>query len=166
MHQLSPAVPQSSTLTALCFLGLLGRTRRVRLRCPWGTRLRVARLVIAAPSALRDENLCIIRASLSDIGRRSSGIHHCGPVDASGRCPIGHWSPHIFEGQQWTLLVGTIPLVYSISLGAPGQMPLDTRQIQEILLSTPSVSEAFLCARSALYCSIVLLFSPMLQCAE
>jgi cation:H+ antiporter len=36
---------------------------------------------------------------------------------------------------QWTLLVGTIPLVYSISLGAPGQMPLDARQIQEILLT-------------------------------
>lgn len=36
---------------------------------------------------------------------------------------------------QWTLLVGTIPLVYSISLGAPGQMPLDSRQIQEILLT-------------------------------
>ena len=36
---------------------------------------------------------------------------------------------------QWTLLVGTIPLVYSISLGAPGQMPLDSRQLQEILLT-------------------------------
>ena len=36
---------------------------------------------------------------------------------------------------QWTLLVGTIPLVYSISLGAVGQMPLDARQDQEILLT-------------------------------
>jgi cation:H+ antiporter len=36
---------------------------------------------------------------------------------------------------QWTLLVGTIPLVYSISLGAIGQMPLDARQDQEILLT-------------------------------
>lgn len=36
---------------------------------------------------------------------------------------------------QWTLLVGTIPLVYSISLGTPGQMPMDTRQVQEILLT-------------------------------
>jgi cation:H+ antiporter len=36
---------------------------------------------------------------------------------------------------QWTLLVGTIPLVYSISLGSVGQMPLDVRQDQEILLT-------------------------------
>ncbi|MDA2933007.1 sodium:calcium antiporter [Acidobacteria bacterium AH-259-D05] len=36
---------------------------------------------------------------------------------------------------QWTLLVGTIPLVYSISLGAVGQMPLDQRQNHEILLT-------------------------------
>jgi cation:H+ antiporter len=36
---------------------------------------------------------------------------------------------------QWTLLVGTIPLVYSISLGEIGQMPLDVRQDQEILLT-------------------------------
>ncbi len=38
MHELSTAVPQSSTLTALCFLGLLG-VLRVRLRGP--TRKRV-----------------------------------------------------------------------------------------------------------------------------
>jgi len=36
---------------------------------------------------------------------------------------------------QWTLLVGTIPLVYSISLGAIGHMPLDERQNHEILLT-------------------------------
>ena len=36
---------------------------------------------------------------------------------------------------QWTLLVGTIPLVYSFSLGSIGQMPLDARQNQEILLT-------------------------------
>ena len=36
---------------------------------------------------------------------------------------------------QWTLLVGTIPLVYSISLGEVGQMPMDARQDQEILLT-------------------------------
>ncbi|MDA2938628.1 sodium:calcium antiporter [Acidobacteria bacterium AH-259-A15] len=36
---------------------------------------------------------------------------------------------------QWTLLVGTIPLVYSISLGRIGQMPLDSRQSHEILLT-------------------------------
>ena len=36
---------------------------------------------------------------------------------------------------QWTLLVGTIPLVYSISLGEIGQMSLDSRQDQEIFLT-------------------------------
>ena len=36
---------------------------------------------------------------------------------------------------QWTLLVGTIPVVYSISSGAVRQMILDTRQQQEIFLT-------------------------------
>lgn len=36
---------------------------------------------------------------------------------------------------QWTLLVGTLPLVYSISLGQPGALHLDHRQVEEILLT-------------------------------
>lgn len=36
---------------------------------------------------------------------------------------------------QWTLLVGTLPLVYSLSLGSPGALPLDARQSEEILLT-------------------------------
>jgi len=36
---------------------------------------------------------------------------------------------------QWTLLVGTIPLVYSISLGSIGYVPLDERQNHEVLLT-------------------------------
>jgi len=36
---------------------------------------------------------------------------------------------------QWTLLVGTIPLVYSISLGSIGFVPLDERQNHEVLLT-------------------------------
>lgn len=36
---------------------------------------------------------------------------------------------------QWTLLVGTIPIVYSISLGAPGALPLDTMQQHELWLT-------------------------------
>ncbi len=36
---------------------------------------------------------------------------------------------------QWTLLIGTIPVVYSISSGAVRQMVLDTRQQQEIFLT-------------------------------
>jgi len=37
---------------------------------------------------------------------------------------------------QWTLLVGTLPLVYSIALGRPGALHLDSRQIEEILLTS------------------------------
>src|SRR5512140_609283 len=36
---------------------------------------------------------------------------------------------------QWTLLVGTLPLVYSIALGQPGALHLDDRQVEEILLT-------------------------------
>jgi cation:H+ antiporter len=36
---------------------------------------------------------------------------------------------------QWTLLVGTLPLVYSISLGGVGALHLDERQVEEILLT-------------------------------
>ena len=36
---------------------------------------------------------------------------------------------------QWTLLIGTLPLVYSLNLMAPGRMNLDTRQEHEILLT-------------------------------
>jgi len=37
---------------------------------------------------------------------------------------------------QWTLLVGTLPLVYSIALGRPGEMHLDARQVEEIFLTS------------------------------
>jgi len=37
---------------------------------------------------------------------------------------------------QWTLLVATMPMIYSISLGAPGALPLDGRQVEEILLTS------------------------------
>jgi cation:H+ antiporter len=37
---------------------------------------------------------------------------------------------------QWTLLIGTLPLVYSVALGRPGALHLDPRQIEEILLTT------------------------------
>lgn len=36
---------------------------------------------------------------------------------------------------QWTLLVGTVPLVYSISFGALHDMQLDARQSQEVFLT-------------------------------
>jgi cation:H+ antiporter len=36
---------------------------------------------------------------------------------------------------QWTLLVGMLPLVYAVALGAPVPLPLDARQQEEILLT-------------------------------
>ncbi len=36
---------------------------------------------------------------------------------------------------QWTLLVGMLPLVYSIALGRPDALPMDWRQQQEVLLT-------------------------------
>ncbi len=37
---------------------------------------------------------------------------------------------------QWTLLIGMLPIVYSISAGEPRAMPLDERQVEEMLLTT------------------------------
>ncbi len=82
MHKFSTAVPQSSTLTALCDpqAGTPWAPRRTACS-EFGDRPRIrgeflglspnsvpelrTRLAIAAPAALRDENLCIIRASLN-----------------------------------------------------------------------------------------------------
>jgi len=36
---------------------------------------------------------------------------------------------------QWTLLIGTLPIAYCISLGDIGSLPLDMRQVEEILLT-------------------------------
>lgn len=36
---------------------------------------------------------------------------------------------------QWTLLVGMLPLVYSVALGSPTALPLDTRQQHEVFLT-------------------------------
>jgi cation:H+ antiporter len=37
---------------------------------------------------------------------------------------------------QWTLLIGMLPIVYSLSAGSPLAMPLDERQVEEMLLTT------------------------------
>jgi len=37
---------------------------------------------------------------------------------------------------QWTLLIGTLPVIYSISLGSVGSLTLDARQAEEILLTS------------------------------
>ncbi len=36
---------------------------------------------------------------------------------------------------QWTLLIASLPVVYSISKGAAGGLPLDDRQVEEVLLT-------------------------------
>jgi len=36
---------------------------------------------------------------------------------------------------QWTLLIGTLPVAYCISLGGIGSLPLDMRQVEEVLLT-------------------------------
>ena len=36
---------------------------------------------------------------------------------------------------QWTLLVGSLPIVYSVSTGSTSPIPLDARQTQEVLLT-------------------------------
>ncbi|HSA59035.1 MAG TPA: sodium:calcium antiporter [bacterium] len=37
---------------------------------------------------------------------------------------------------QWTLLVGMVPLAYAVSAGRPSAMPLDARQVEEIFLTS------------------------------
>jgi len=36
---------------------------------------------------------------------------------------------------QWTLLVGTLPIAYSVALGKPGALHLDSRQVEELVLT-------------------------------
>ncbi|MBI2848527.1 MAG: sodium:calcium antiporter [Chloroflexi bacterium] len=45
---------------------------------------------------------------------------------------------------QWTLLVGTLPLVYSVSLGGLGALPLDARQVEEVFLTAAQSAFAIL----------------------
>ncbi|MEO0179905.1 MAG: sodium:calcium antiporter [candidate division WOR-3 bacterium] len=37
---------------------------------------------------------------------------------------------------QWTLLIGTLPLVYSLSGGRPGALHMDARQVEEVALTS------------------------------
>jgi len=53
MHKLSTAVPSSSALTVLCFLGLLSVLHEYACGALGEPAFWVARLVIAAPAALR-----------------------------------------------------------------------------------------------------------------
>ncbi len=61
---------------------------------------------------------------------------------------------------QWTLLVGTLPLVYSVALGRVGALHLDSRQTEEILLTAAQslFGIAVLCnLRLSLFEGVVLL---------
>ncbi|MHB1134126.1 MAG: sodium:calcium antiporter [Chloroflexota bacterium] len=52
---------------------------------------------------------------------------------------------------QWTLLIATLPLVYSVGLGRVGALPLDDRQVQEVFLTAAqSLFATFLIAEFAL----------------
>jgi cation:H+ antiporter len=67
---------------------------------------------------------------------------------------------------QWTLLVGTLPLVYSLALGHPGALYLDSRQVEEILLTAAQslFGVAVICTlRLSLFESAVLLVLFTLQ---
>lgn len=52
-----------------------------------------------------------------------------------GRAEVGLGALISSKVNQWTLLVGMIPLVYSISAGGIGPMHLDARQVEEVLLT-------------------------------
>ena len=43
---------------------------------------------------------------------------------------------------QWTLLIGALPLAYSISLGAVGALPMDARQVEELFLTSAQTAFA------------------------
>mgnify|MGYP000445090204 CR=1 FL=1 len=44
---------------------------------------------------------------------------------------------------QWTLLIGTLPIVYSLSAGGFKALPLDARQVEEVLLTAAQSAFAF-----------------------
>lgn len=61
---------------------------------------------------------------------------------------------------QWTLLVGTLPVVYSFGLGHPGALQLDSRQVEEMALTAAQslFGVAVLCnLRLSLFEAVVLL---------
>jgi len=100
MHKLSTAVPQSSTLTALCFLGLLGVLHEYACGALGVPAWRVTRLVILAPAALRHENLCRIPASgrdfsqrLRQLARTSHTRLYCSGAMIRPDCATHKWVP-------------------------------------------------------------------------
>ena len=69
---------------------------------------------------------------------------------------------------QWTLLVGMIPLAYSIGLGHIGHLPLDARQGEEFFLTAAQSLFALsllLCLRLSLKSALVLIVLFLVQIA-
>jgi len=46
---------------------------------------------------------------------------------------------------QWTLLIASIPLAYSLSMGQPSRIPLDTQQVHELVLTTAQTVYGAVC---------------------
>lgn len=69
---------------------------------------------------------------------------------------------------QWTLLVGMIPLAFSIGAGHIGHLPLDARQHEEFFLTAAQSLFALsllLCLRLSLKSALILLFLFIMQVA-
>src|SRR5262249_1431845 len=52
-----------------------------------------------------------------------------------GQAAIGLGALISSKVNQWTLLVGTLPLAYSVGLGRPDALVLDARQSEELILT-------------------------------
>jgi len=50
------------------------------------------------------------------------------------RCRLGH--PPLLEGEQWTLLVGSLPLAFLVGGGPAAGIALDARQTEEFILTS------------------------------
>ena len=78
---------------------------------------------------------------LSEFPESTSAFYWASTVQLS---PMAMGNMISSKVNQWTLLVGSIPLIYSISIGHLAFIPLDSLQIQEILLT--AAQSSFGCA--------------------
>jgi len=62
---------------------------------------------------------------------------------ARGRTSEGLGTLVSSKVNQWTLLIASLPLVYSLSKGSPEALPLDARQREEVLLTAAQSAFAF-----------------------
>lgn len=52
-----------------------------------------------------------------------------------GKAAVGMRALLSSKVNQWTLLIGMLPLVFGLSAGSPAAMPLDARQVEEVFLT-------------------------------